>query len=126
MLLDVIQKYSNFIGQPVLVNGTQVNQTQALWLMDPKEVTEKQHEEFYKLISGSYDKPRFTLHYKTDSPLMIRSLLYFPDGKPGYFEMARENNLGVALYTRKVYQIRIFKKIIYFFIKNLFLGLNSK
>lgn len=87
----------------MFVNGSQVNQTQALWLMDPKDVTEKQHEEFFKLITGStYDKPRFVLHYKTDSPLMIRSLLYFPDGKPGFFEMARENNAGVALYTRKV------------------------
>lgn len=103
---EVIQKYSNFIGNPVFVNGTQVNQTQALWLLEPKEVTQDQHEQFYKLITGMYDKPRFTLHYKTDSPLMIRALLYFPEGKPGYFEMARESGLGVSLYTRKVFIIK--------------------
>lgn len=44
-LKNVILKYSNFIRQPVLVNETQGNQSQALWLTDPKEVSEKQHEE---------------------------------------------------------------------------------
>lgn len=39
---------------------------------------------------------------KTDVPLSIRALLYFPEGKPGLFEMSRDNDVGVALYTRKI------------------------
>lgn len=35
-------------------------------------------------------------------PLSIRALLYFPEGKPGLFDMTRDANVGVALYTRKV------------------------
>jgi len=34
--------------------------------------------------------------------LSIRALLYFPGGKPGLFELARETEVGVALYSRKV------------------------
>lgn len=70
--------------------------------MEPKEVTPEQHTEFYRFVGNAYDTPRFTLHYKTDAPLTIRSVLYFPEGKPGLFEMSRDSDVGVALYTRKV------------------------
>ncbi|EEB12982.1 heat shock protein 75 kDa, putative [Pediculus humanus corporis] len=99
---NVIQKYSNFVGSPIFVNGKQVNTIQPLWLKDAKEVTKEQHDEFFRYIGNTYDRPRFTLHYKTDSPMMIRALLYFPDGKPGLFELSRDADLGVSLYTKKV------------------------
>ncbi|KOB73669.1 Hsp90-related protein TRAP1 [Operophtera brumata] len=94
---NIIIKYSNFIGSPIYLNDEQ-----PLWLMEPKEVTQEQHIEFYRFISNSYDKPRFTLHYKTDAPLSIRSILYVPEGKPGLFEMSRDSDVGVALYSRKI------------------------
>lgn len=56
---------------------------QPLWLKDPKDVTDNLHNEFYRFIGGSIDLPRFWLHYKTDAPISIRALLYFPDSKPG-------------------------------------------
>ncbi|XP_063710038.1 heat shock protein 75 kDa, mitochondrial [Culicoides brevitarsis] len=99
---EVIKKYSNFVGSPIFVNGHRANQIQPLWLMEPKEVTKEQHYEFYRFVANSFDTPRFTLHYKTDVPLSIRALLYFPEGKPGLFEMSRETDIGVALYTKKV------------------------
>ncbi|XP_028177360.1 heat shock protein 75 kDa, mitochondrial [Ostrinia furnacalis] len=99
---SIIKKYSNFIGSPIFLNKEQVNSIKPLWLMEPKEVTHEQHSEFYKFISNSYDKPRFTLHYKTDVPLSIRSILYVPEGKPGLFELSRDSDVGVALYSRKI------------------------
>ncbi|EAT48688.1 AAEL000301-PA [Aedes aegypti] len=99
---EVIRKYSNFVGSPIFLNGKQANQIQPIWLMDPKDVTQDQHNEFYRFVGNTFDTPRFTLHYKTDVPLSIRALLYFPEGKPGLFEMSRDADVGVALYTRKV------------------------
>ncbi|CAH2091856.1 unnamed protein product [Euphydryas editha] len=99
---NIIMKYSNFIGSPILLNNEQINSIKPLWLMEPKEVTQEQHVEFYRFISNSYDKPRFTLHYKTDAPLSIRSILYVPEGKPGLFELSRDSDVGVALYSRKI------------------------
>lgn len=99
---SIIMKYSNFISSPIYLNDEQVNSIKPLWLMEPKEVTKEQHIEFYKFISNSYDKPRFTLHYKTDAPLSIRSILYVPEGKPGLFELSRDTDVGVALYSRKI------------------------
>lgn len=48
-------------------------------MMDPKDISELQHEEFYRYIAQAYDKPRFTLHYKTDAPLNISSIFYVPE-----------------------------------------------
>ncbi|KAM8713818.1 hypothetical protein ACLKA7_014047 [Drosophila subpalustris] len=98
----VIKKYSNFVGSPILLNGKQANEIKPLWLMDPQSTTKEQHQDFYRFISNSFDMPRFTLHYNADVPLSIHALLYFPEGKPGLFEMSRDGSTGVALYTRKV------------------------
>ncbi|KAH8384867.1 hypothetical protein KR093_010616, partial [Drosophila rubida] len=98
----VIKKYSNFVGSPILLNGKQANEIKPLWLMDPQSTTKEQHQDFYRFISNSFDTPRFTLHYNADVPLSIHALLYFPEGKPGLFEMSRDGSTGVALYTRKV------------------------
>lgn len=52
---------------------------QALWMLEPKDIGEWQHEEFYRFIAQAYDKPRYVLHYKTDAPLNIRSIFYVPE-----------------------------------------------
>jgi len=52
-----------------------------IWLEDAKNVTQEQHEEFYKFM-GHFDKPRYVFQYKTDAPLNIRALFYVPQFKP--------------------------------------------
>jgi len=104
LVKDVLKKYSSFIGSAVEVNGERVNTIQPLWMLDPKEVTPEQHTDFYRFVGSSYDRPRFTLHYRTDAPINLRTVLYFPEDKPGMFDLSREGNEGggVALYCRKV------------------------
>lgn len=99
---DVVTKYSNFVSFPLYLNGKRINTLQAIWMMDPKDISEFQHEEFYRYIAQAYDKPRFTLHYKTDAPLNIRSIFYVPEMKPSMFDVSREQASSVALYSRKV------------------------
>ncbi|XP_069502955.1 heat shock protein 75 kDa, mitochondrial isoform X2 [Ambystoma mexicanum] len=99
---DVVTKYSNFISFPLFLNGRRINTLQALWMMDSKDIGEWQHEEFYRYIAQAYDKPRYTLHYKTDAPLNIRSIFYVPEMKPSMFDVSRELGSSVALYSRKV------------------------
>ena len=80
---DIIKKYSNFVGSDVNLNNTKVNQLKPTWLMDPKEVDEETHADFYRYVANAFDKPRFTLHYRADAPMDIRALFYVPESRPG-------------------------------------------
>ncbi|XP_028669776.2 heat shock protein 75 kDa, mitochondrial [Erpetoichthys calabaricus] len=99
---EIVTKYSNFVSFPIFLNGRRLNTLQALWLSDPKEISDWQHEEFYRYIAQAYDKPRYVLHYRTDAPLNIRSIFYVPEMKPSMFDVSREMGSSVALYSRKV------------------------
>uniref|UniRef100_A0A1A7WUD0 Heat shock protein 75 kDa, mitochondrial n=1 Tax=Iconisemion striatum TaxID=60296 RepID=A0A1A7WUD0_9TELE len=99
---EVVTKYSNFVNYPIFLNGRRLNTLQALWMMDPKEISDWQHEEFYRYAAQAYDKPRYTLHYRADAPLNIRSIFYVPESKPSMFDVSREMGSSVALYSRKV------------------------
>ncbi|XP_058142544.1 heat shock protein 75 kDa, mitochondrial [Dasypus novemcinctus] len=99
---DVVTKYSNFVSFPLYLNGRRLNTLQAIWTMDAKDVSEWQHEEFYRYIAQAYDKPRYTLHFKADAPLSIQSVFYVPETKPSVFDVSRELGSSVALYSRKV------------------------
>jgi TNF receptor-associated protein 1 len=74
---------------------------QPIWLEDAKNVTDEQHEEFYRFI-GNMDKPRYCLQYKTDAPINIRSLFYVPTFKPTQVDINQEGDCGVSLYSKKV------------------------
>ncbi|XP_020285876.1 heat shock protein 75 kDa, mitochondrial isoform X2 [Pseudomyrmex gracilis] len=98
----IINKYSNFVGSPIFVNGKRANTIQPLWMLEPKDITPLQHAEFYRFIGNCFDSPRFILHYSTDVPLSIKALLYFPEEKPAMFDVARDATSGVSLYSRKI------------------------
>lgn len=95
-------KYSNFVGSPIYLNNQKVNEIQPLWLADPKNVTSDEYTEFFKYISNTYTKPRFTLHYKTEAPISIRALLYVPSSRPTMMDVTQLTEAGVSLYTRKI------------------------
>jgi len=101
---EIISKYSNFVGFPINLNSKKINTIEALWLSNPKDVSEAEHTSFYKFIAGpnTFDSPRFTLHYKVDAPINIKALLYFPSDRPGMFDMSRDNDSCTSLYCRKV------------------------
>ncbi|XP_076467679.1 heat shock protein 75 kDa, mitochondrial-like [Babylonia areolata] len=102
IITDVVKKYSNFVGVPIYLNGKRINILQALWMAEPKDVTDEMHEEFYRFVARAYDKPRYHLHYKADAPVNIRALFYIPEYKPTMFDMSRETDSGITLYSRKV------------------------
>lgn len=99
---EVVTKYSNFVSFPIFLNGRRINTLQALWMMEPKEISDWQHEEFYRYVAQAYDRPRYTLHYRADAPLNIRSIFYVPEAKPSMFDVSREMGSSVALFSRKV------------------------
>jgi len=97
----IIRQYSNFVPFPIKVNGEQVNTVQAIWTRNKNEVTEDEYNDFYKFVSGDYDKPMYRLHFTTDAPLSINALLFVPKQNMERFGFGRMEP-GVSIYSRKV------------------------
>ncbi len=97
----IIERYSNFVGFPVNLNGERVNTVEALWLKSKSEVSEEQYKEFYQFTAHAMDEPRYTMHFSADAPLAINALLFAPGENAEQFGLGPQPP-GVALYCRKV------------------------
>lgn len=98
---SIIQRYSNFVGFPIELNGTAVNTIAATWTRNKSEVTDEEYEEFYKFIGHDIEAPLYRFHFNADAPLAIRALLFVPKNsmeKPGMPKTESE----VHLYCRKI------------------------
>ncbi|KAI7854223.1 Hsp90 protein-domain-containing protein, partial [Circinella umbellata] len=96
----IIKKYSNFVGFPIYLNDQEVNTVEPLWTKEKNSVTADQHREFYRFIANAWDDPQYTLHFKTDAPLSIASVLYVPEKHME--SLGERTEPGVSLYSRKV------------------------
>lgn len=92
----LVDKYSNFVPFPILVNGEVCNKVEALWMKNPKSISEEQHTEFYRYVSSSYDTPMYHLGYSADAPVAIKSLFYVPQVHTEKYGMGRMET-GVSL-----------------------------
>lgn len=97
----IIERYSNFVGFPVLLNGERVNTVEALWLKPKSEVTAEQYKEFYQFTAHAMDDPLYTMHFSADAPLAINALFFVPGENVERFGLGPQP-AGVSLYCRKV------------------------
>ena len=103
----IVRTYSDHILFPVdLVPAEgethQINTAGALWQRSKAEVTPEQYKEVYQTVSGSYDVPRLTIHYKTEGRQSYAVLLFVPERKP--FDLYDPSRKGrVKLYVRRVF-----------------------
>lgn len=79
-----------------------LNTASAIWMRPKSEVTEEQHNEFYKQISHLYDKPWHIMHNKNEGVVEFTNLLYIPSSKP--FDLfSQERKSKLKLYIKRVY-----------------------
>lgn len=102
---EIVKRYSNFIGFPISLSGKVLNDRKPIWLEDPKKVTSDDHKQFFRLLTKSEDDIRYTIHYKSEAPLSIKSILYIPKTSSPLSGLLRDNDattVGLALYNRQV------------------------
>ncbi|MHB8075518.1 molecular chaperone HtpG [Desulfosporosinus fructosivorans] len=97
----VIKQYSSFVPYPIIVNGQKVNTVDALWIKNKNEITDEEYNEFYKFIANAHDEPLFRLHFSSDAPININTLLFVPKENLEQFGFGRTEP-GVNLYCKKV------------------------
>ncbi|MGE5479175.1 MAG: molecular chaperone HtpG [Chloroflexota bacterium] len=99
---DILRRYSNFVDFPIYVNGEKVNAVQALWHRKKDDIKEEELDEFYKFISGDFDKPLGHLHVSIEGNLNFKSLLFVPKVAPPVL-FRQPNERGLHLYSSKVF-----------------------
>ena len=98
---SIIKQYSAFVQFPIKLEGDTVNTIQALWTRNKSEIKDDEYLEFYKFIGNATDDPLYQLHFSTDAPLAINSLLFVPKENFEIMGFGRVSP-GVNLYCQKI------------------------
>lgn len=100
-LKDIVEKHSNFVQYPVLLDGERLNESVALWTRSPQEVTSEEYIQFYKHTTDDWEAPGAWVHFRSEAPLEFASVLYFPNKRP--FDLDHPDvKRGLKLYQRRV------------------------
>lgn len=85
---EILERYCNFMPYPIMFDGKQVNQKEALWNRAPKDVSPEEYKEFYKQVFHDYMDPVFWIHLNVDFPFSLKGILYFPKlrNEPDFFK----------------------------------------
>jgi molecular chaperone HtpG len=124
---SIIKKYSDYVQYPITmditrtepakgVDGTVIegggdiektveetlNSMKAIWTRPKNDVTDEEHEEFYKHISHDFEKPFRSIHFSAEGTSEFKALLYLPAHKP--FDLfSQDRKRGVHLYVKRVF-----------------------
>ncbi len=129
---NIVKKHSDFVTYPVIMNleksepipeneiikdsdgkpigdtfkkvrkDETLNSMKAIWAKDKEDVTQEEHEEFYKHISHNWDKPFQTIHKKFEGVTEYDVLMYLPSTAP--MDLFRpERKHGMQLYCKRVF-----------------------
>ncbi|MBU1169925.1 MAG: molecular chaperone HtpG [Proteobacteria bacterium] len=131
-LRRIVKKHSDFVNYPILMNVEKteplpedqiikdkdgkpigdttkkvqvddtLNSMKAIWARDKDDVTDEEHEEFYKHLSHDWNPPLERLHMKFEGTTEYTALLYIPSKAP--FDMFyKDRKNGMHLYCKRVF-----------------------
>lgn len=101
-IIKIAKKHSNFISYSIKINGEKINEIQALWYREKKDITNEEYQKFYESVNNGSKLPyKFKLHFTSDTPLDIKSVIFIPSSNTEKFGMVDEHQ-GLSLYSRKV------------------------
>ncbi|HXW25242.1 MAG TPA: molecular chaperone HtpG, partial [Xanthobacteraceae bacterium] len=103
----VVSTYSDHIQFPIELKAgdgepRQINAASALWQRPKSELTAEDYKQAYRSLTGAFDEPAMTLHYKAEGRQSYAVLLFVPSTPP--FDLFDPSRKGRAkLYVRRVY-----------------------
>ena len=110
---NLVDKYCSFMPYNIYLNFTgkddkPLNDTQPLYLKNPKDCTDEEYKEFYRKTFHDYHDPLFWIHLNMDYPFRLKGILYFPKVK-NKVELERGQ---VKLYCNQVFIADNIKEVI--------------
>lgn len=97
----ILTKHSTFVSHPIMLNGSRANLKQAIWSRSKNEVTEEEYRDFFEYLTGSKTPYRYKLHFASELPVTLKTLLYIPSSHKEKFGVGAEES-EIHLYSRKV------------------------
>lgn len=85
-----------------------LNDTQPLWLKNPKDCTEEEYKQFYSKVFHDFNEPLFWIHLNMDYPFNLKGILYFPKLKHEFETMEGQ----IKLYYNQVFVADNIKEVI--------------
>lgn len=112
-LRSLVEKYCAFMPYNIYYDykgkdDKPLNDTQPLYLKNPKDCTEEEYKEFYRKTFHDYHDPLFWIHLNMDYPFRLKGILYFPKVK-SKVELERGK---VKLYCNQVFIADNLKEVI--------------
>ena len=112
---ELLRKYCSFMPYDVYLNpkgdGTDkpINNTNPLYLKDPKECTDEEYKTFYRETFSDYKDPLFWIHLNMDYPFRLKGILYFPQVNKQQVQLEKGQ---VKLYCNQVFIADNIKEVI--------------
>ena len=85
-----------------------LNNTNPLWLKNPKDCTEEEYIDFYQHVFLDFKKTLFWIHLNMDYPFNLKGILYFPKINPQYDQLEGT----IKLYNNQVFVADNIKEVI--------------
>ena len=104
----IIREQSGHVPVPIEVAAkpgeapSQVSDGTAIWTKPKSDVTEAEYADFYRGISGQYDEPALTVHFRAEGRHEYSVLAFVPGSQPfDLFDAERKGRM--KLYVRRVF-----------------------
>lgn len=85
-----------------------LNDTNPLWLKNPKDCTDEEYKAFYRKVFLDYKEPLFWIHLNMDYPFNLKGILYFPKINTEYDSIEGT----IKLYNNQVFIADNIKEVI--------------
>jgi molecular chaperone HtpG len=103
----IVKEHSGAVAVPIEViakpgeEPKRVTDGAAIWAKSKSEVSSEDYTEFYRSLSGQYDEPALTVHWRAEGRHEYTVLAFIPGSRPfDLFDPARKGK--AKLYVRRV------------------------
>lgn len=77
-LKEMLVRYCSFLPYPLYLGEEKINKDAPLWLKSPKDCTDQEYLDFYRMLHPMQKDPILWIHLNIDFPFHVKGILYFP------------------------------------------------
>jgi molecular chaperone HtpG len=104
----LVKAHSGHVPVPIAIvektgaEPAEITDGAALWTKPKSEITPGDYTDFYRGISGQFDEPAATIHYRAEGRQDYTTLLFIPGSRP--FDLFDQDRKGrIKLYVKRVF-----------------------